>query len=205
MPTLETVDDIIEWFQTLIGDSTDLSSFDTLRLLQETYDDVLRKKEWEFLKKEATGSVSGTDIPEPDDFDRLLVDPYIYIGSYATPWKGIPFGERRSYVNQNNFFYYDARQQKFVLTRTKDDTYSLDYIYTPPALNTESGDDASAPVFPKRFWWMLPHKMATDNDIINLSEKARSYAQENQNIFENKLTDMADWSDSQSLYRTYGT
>ena len=205
MQTLETTQDILDWFEVLIGDATELSSSDELRLLQEVYDEVLRESEWEFLKKEATGSVAGTEIAEPEDFDRLLVEPYIYFGDNRNPFKGIPFGERRAYLNQNNFFYYNARLQKFVLTTSKSDTYSFDYIYVPPALNVETGGDASAPVFPKRFWWMLPHRMATDNDIINLSEKARSYARENAAIAAKKLADMQDWNGSISLYGTYGT
>ena len=92
---LTTTQDILNWFEVLIGDATELSSTDELRLLQETYDEVLRYKEWEFLKKEATGSISGTDIAQPDDFDRLCVDPYIFLGDKYNPFQVVPFTERR--------------------------------------------------------------------------------------------------------------
>ena len=202
---LTTTQDIITWFETLIGDATELSSEDELTLLQETYDEVLRFKEWEFLKKEATGSISGTDITQPTDFDRLCVEPVIYLGDKYNPHQVIPFTERRAYVGQNMYFYYDARQEKFVSRSTKDTTYSFDYIYTPPALNVATDGTASAPVFPNRFWYLLAHKMATSNDIINLSEKARSYAQENNAIYNAQLNNLATWSDSLSLYRSYGS
>lgn len=202
---LETTQEIITWFETLIGDATELSSADELLLLQETYDEVLRYKEWEFLKKEATGSIAGTDITQPSDFDRLLAEPVIYLGERYNPFQVIPFSERRLYTNQNQYFYYDARQEKFVCTSTKSDTYSFDYIYVPPALNVATGGSASAPVFPNRFWWLLAHKMATNSDIIEMSEKARSYAPENNAIYTNKLNDMAMWNDSISVYRSYGT
>src|SRR5690349_4254359 len=123
MKSLETTADIIAWFEILIGDATSLSSADSLRLLQEIYDDCLEQKEWEFLKKEATGSIAGTEIPAADDFNRLLVEPYIYIGSHNQPYKVIPYSERRLYTGQNHWCYYDARQQKFVFPYEINDTY----------------------------------------------------------------------------------
>lgn len=193
---------ILTEFETIIGDATELSSAEELELLNKIYFEVLRQKDWEFLKKESTGSVNGTDITQPADFSHLLTDPdpVIYLGENNNPFRVIPFSERRIYKNQNNFAYYDARQGKFVFLRSQNDDYSFDYIYVPPALDTTS----SNPVFPQRFWNMLPFFMASDNDFINLVEKARSYAGENRQRGEMLLRDMEMWNDKLSNYLTYG-
>lgn len=197
---MDSTQDIITAFELYIGDETELSSVEELALLQKKYNEVLASAEWEFLKKVATGSVSGTDITQPTDFDRMTTDQTIYIGSASQVFKVIPFTDRRKYVNQRGYFYYDAKNQKFVSTQSVTDTYSFDYIYVPTALDTTS----SNPVFPIRFYDMLYHAMCIDSDIINLSDKARSYAKENQIKYENILNDMRNWNIKISGFQTYG-
>lgn len=192
--------DIITAFELYIGDETELSSVEELALLQKKYNEVLASEEWEFLKKEATGSVSGTDITQPTDFDRMTTDQTVYIGSASQIFKVIPFTDRRKYTNQRGYFYYDAKNQKLVSTQSVTDTYSFDYIYVPTALDTTS----SNPVFPIRFYDMLYHAMCVDSDIINLSDKARSYAKENQAEYFRILADMKSWNKKISGFQTYG-
>jgi len=198
---LQNTQDIINEFYTLIGDTSDLSSNEVLKLVNKNYFEILRSKQWEFLKKEATGSVSGTDITQPTDFSNLLTEnPKIYVGEKANEFMVIPFNDRRLYTNQNLIAYYDARQKKFVCTKTQDDTYSFDYIYMPEALDLV----ASTPVFPARFWGVLPFFMASDNDFIQLFEKARSYAAENRLRGEMILSDLKMWNDRITMMQTYG-
>ncbi len=191
---------IITEFETLIGSATELSSDDELKLLNKIYYQVLRQKAWEFLKKEASGSVSGTDITQPSDFFRMADQPVIFLGEHYNPYQIIPFEERRLYRNNNNFAYYDARQSKFVFFQSKNDTYSFDYLYTPEALTTSG----SNPVFPAQFWGMLPLLMASDADAIELTDKARSYAVENKARGNEIFRDMEIWSDAISMRTTYG-
>lgn len=196
-----TTQDIINNFYTLVGDGTELSSDEELNLLNKIYYEVLRQKDWEFLKKEATGSISGTEITQPDDFLSILSDTTIYLGSNNNPFKLIPFSERRLYINQSNYAYYDARQEKFIFTREQADTYSFDYKYQPAALTISPN---VVPVFPSVFWGMLPFFMASDNDLIQLVEKARSYAPENRSRGEMILNDMKMWNDRLTMMQTYG-
>ncbi len=192
--------DILNNFYTLIGDTTELSSEEIIDLANKIYYEILRQKEWEFLKKEATGSISGTDITQPDDFSNLLTEPLIYIGSNSSEFKVIPFSERRKYTNQQHFAYYDARQEKFVFMVSQADTYSFDYVYMPDPLDL-AGEN---PVFPARFWGMIPFFMASDNDFLQLVEKQRSYAAENRTRGEMILKDMSVWNDNITMIRTYG-
>lgn len=192
--------DIITAFGLYFGDETSLSSTEALALLQKKYNEVLQSAEWEFLKKEATGTMSGTDITQPTDFDRLTTDQQIYIGTSKQNFKVIPYTGRRAFENQRGYFYYDAKNGKFVSTQSVSDTYAFDYIYVPPALNTTS----SNPVFPVHFYDMLYHAMCIDADIINMSDKARSYATLNQAKYEQFLNDMKDWNMKLSAFNTYG-
>lgn len=197
---MDSTQDIITAFELYIGDETELSSVEELALLQKVYNEVLASEEWEFLKKEATGTISGTYITQPTDFDRLTTDQNIYLGTAQRQFPVIPFSDRRKYINQNPFCYYDAKNQKFVFFLSQNDTYSFDYIYVPPALDTST----SNPVFPVRFYDMLYHKMCCDSDIINLSDKARSYAKENELRYLQILADMKSWNKKLSAFSTYG-
>lgn len=198
--SLANTQDIITKFELYIGDETELSSSEELDLCQKIYNQILASEEWEFLKKEASGSVSGTDITQPDDFDRLTTDQKIYLGAKFQERAQVPFENRRSYDGQGGFFYYDARQEKFVFTQSENDTYSFDYIFVPPTLNITDSD----PLFPVRFYDMIFHGMCVDSDIINMSDKARSYAALNNSKYDSILADAKSWNKKQSGFNTYG-
>jgi hypothetical protein len=197
---MNSTQDIITAFELYIGDETELSTQEELDLVQKKYNEVLMSEEWEFLKTTATGSISGTDITQPSNFDRLTTDQNIYIGTSSQNFVVVPYTERRKYGNLKGYFYYDAKNSKFVSTQTVNDTYSFDYIYVPPALDLVS----SNPVFPVRFYDMLYHAMCIDSDIINLSDKARSYASLNQKKYEDFLNSMKSWNKKLSGFNTYG-
>jgi hypothetical protein len=197
---MTTTQEIITAFELFIGDETELSSQEELNLVQKIYNKVLASEEWEFLKKEAAGTVSGTTINQPSDFDRLTTDQNIYLGTNQQQINIVPFTERRLYRNANGYAYYDAKNEQLVFTFTQNNTYSYDYIYVPPQLDTVS----SNPVFPARFYDMLYHGMCVDSDIINLSDKARSYAKENQFNYESILNDMKTWNKKISGFQVYG-
>jgi hypothetical protein len=192
--------EIITAFALYFGDETSLSSAEELALLQKKYNEVLQSAEWEFLKKPATGSISGTEIKQPSDFDRLTTDQNIYIGTNYQKFNVVPFTDRLRYRNMRGYFYYDARQGKFISTYDVNDTYTFDYIYVPPALDLVS----SNPVFPVRFYDMLYHAMCIDADIINMSDKARSYASLNKAKYEDILNQMKSWNMKNSGFQSYG-
>lgn len=197
--SLVNTSDIIQKFELFIGDSTELSTTEEVDLAQKIYNKILESDEWEFLKKEATGIINGTEIAQPTDFKQLTSAQRIYIGANRKEFVQVPFERRREFANQNGFFYYDARQEKFIFTVSQSDTYSFDYVYVPEALDTTT----SNPVFPVRFWDMVYHGMCVDSDIINLSDKARSYAQLNESKYASILANMQSWNKKISGYNTY--
>ena len=205
--SLSNTSHIIQKFELFVGDETELSSAEELDLLQKIYNQVLESHEWEFLKKEASGTVSTSldYLSAPADFASFIKNyddkRVVYIGSNYEPYYVIPYNERRMYRNQSGFVYFDARQDRITFTKqpTVADSYEFDYIYVPSALDTTS----SNPVFPVRFWDILYHGMCVDNDIIQMSEKARSYQRENQTRYDQLLSNMKYWNDTISGYDTY--
>lgn len=197
--SLLNTSDIIQKFELFIGDSTELSTTEEVDLVQKVCTKIYNSDEWEFLKKEATGTINGTEISQPSDFDRNLSVQRIYIGTNKREFIQVPFDRRREFDNQNGYFYYDARQGKFIFTVAQNDTYSYDYLYIPETVDLVS----SNPVMPVRFYDMVYHAMCLDSDIINLSDKARSYAQVNEAKYASILADMQSWNKKISGYNTY--
>ena len=68
-------------------------------------------------------------------------------------------------------------------------TYAMDYIKVPATLVA-----ADTPVIPTRFQPIIVYGMATENEILQLSPKAKSYAPENLNLYNQYLDDMALWN-----------
>lgn len=211
MAQLTSTQDILDSFQLFVGDETELSSVEMLNLCQKIYNEILAAHDWEFLKKEATGTLS-TSLQYIDlttahsDFGNFVANAngrkVVYVGTGYQEYPIVPFGERREYRNNSGFCWYDARQNRlyFSTTPTSADSYEFDYIYVPSALTTAG----SNPVFPPRFYHIIYHGMCSDNDIIQMSEKARSYMAENRARYQELMNDMEIWNASITNMDTYG-
>lgn len=210
-----TAQQIITNFELQVSDITELSSSEELMLLNRLYQTVCRDRPWEFLKTAATGSIlsdaNGYYIPVPADFGYFVENneftdnsmgvnnnaapKVIFIvtssGAYV-PYQIINFSDRRQYVNRSGFAYYDAGSNAIrftgspVITGT---TFEFDYIKVPPSLGVND-----SPLFPGRFHDMLVFAMAADNEILQLSPKATSYAPDNQAKYAAYLLDMQYWN-----------
>lgn len=192
-----TAQEILNKFHLYIDDNSEMSSDDELDLLNKVYDDLMTDRTWEFLKKTATGSILtdsiGSYITLPSDFrymaennqttnnadstDNNASQKVVFVGSSYTPYQMINFSDRRQYRNSGGYCYVSLSEGKIRFTATPiDTTYEFDYIYKWPAL-----DISATPVFPSEFHHILYHLMAVDSVIINLFDRAHSYAVENFN------------------------
>lgn len=205
-----TTADIIRLFELYAGDETELSSTEEIDLANKIYNQILEEFEWEFLKKTATGTLS-TSVPyvtAPADF-RSFVKNYennkkvIYVGTNYEPYEVIPFGDRRQYRNNKGYAYYDALNSRIYFTSqpTATDSYEFDYFHVPALLTVSPN---SAPIFPVRYWDAIYHGMQIDNDIIQLSDKARREYAENKSRYEDILSKMSRWNATLSNQDTYG-
>ena len=204
-----TTTEIITLFELVVDDITELSTSEETALANRIYNRVCLSKVWEFLKTSATGTMSSdatsSYITIPSDFAFFVENnqytdnsiginnnaspKVIFIGTAHTPYQIINFSDRRQYLNQRGYAYLDVANSKIRFTATPESTtYEFDYAKVPTALTS-----GTSPLFPSRFHEMISYGMASENDVLQLSDKAKSYRQENEARFNSYLQDMKYW------------
>ena len=197
--------EIIALFETFIDDLTELSAADELALLIRVYLKVSGERDWEILKTAASGSITGNYITLPADFGFMSEnakstsqnvedddEKVIFVGSNYTPYKIVNYSDRRQYRDQDGYAYLDMGAGKIYFTCTTPSagtTYEFDYIKVPADLTL-----ATSPVFPARFHPMFAYAMAVDDAIIQMFDKAKSYAADNQAKYDSYMEDMVYWN-----------
>lgn len=197
---------LITQFELQVDDVTELSSVEELALVNRVYKKICREQPWEFLKKQASGSIStdsiGSYITTPTDFvaftenynftnnaqviNNNATPKVIFTGTSYTPNQIVNWSDRRQYRDARGFAYVDIAAGNIYFTAAPaDTTYEFDYYYTPSDLTT-----ATSPVFPADFHQMIAYGMAVENDVLQLSDKAKSYSQENQAKYNQYLLDL---------------
>lgn len=214
-----TADEIITKFELQVSDMTELSSEEELDLLNDKYQDVCSDRPWEFLKKPATGALTYDAtagmfyITKPEDFSYFCENAnytdntmeyqgtaqpkVVFVGAAYQPYQIISYSDRIQYRYRGAVCYLDPVVNRIYFPLAPSDTslYQFDYIRVPTDLGL-----LDSPVFPERFHKMLQFAMATDNDILQLSNKAKSYAAENLNKYEKTMGLMESWNAKQLLY-----
>jgi hypothetical protein len=205
--TPKTGQEIIDEFGLQNGDTTDLSTSESIMVLNRVYRSVLDSKDWLFLMKPINLTTDGTDrVALPEDFKKFVASgqyterfldskfPFvIFLGENKRPYYYVNYLDREQYSNTSGFFYIDINTNEIVFTQSPDggQTVKGDYIYTPDDVTT-----VTSPVFPSEYSNVLVYGMAVDDLIIQLFDKAKSYAPENQVKYRKRLAEMKSWNDS---------
>lgn len=184
--------EIISIFELYLDDTTELSSAEELSLANRIYKKICRARPWEFLKKEASGSIVNGVITLPTDF-AFLVDngnldtgyKVIYVGTNKDPYKIVNYSERNQHIGQSNVAYVDLGASQIITMLPVNSTYTFDYIKIPADLTL-----ATSPVFPIAHE-IIAWGMAVDGYIIQQFPKANSYLGENQAKYNSDLADLA--------------
>lgn len=207
-----TPQDLIPKFELQVSDMTELSTAEELSIFNRVYKRVCVDRPWEFLKTVASGSVSvdstGSYITLPTDFalfseNRLYTDNtiayqnnasprviFIVNGNTYTPYQVVNFSDRRQYVNKTGYAYLDLADSKIRFTYPPvSGTYEFDYIKEPATVTL-----TDTIVIPDRFAEVIVFGMALENEILQLSPKATSYAPENKAMYEKYLLDLQYWN-----------
>lgn len=207
-----TAAQIIASFELQVNDITELATDQEYQILNRVYLKVCADRPYEFLKSTASGNVNtdaiGSFIPVPANFTHFATNNaytdnsiavqnnaapkviFIVNGVTYQPYQIINFSDRRQYINRSGYAYLDIVNNVIRFTMPPvAGTYEFDYIITPELLTS-----ADSPIFPGRFHEMLMYGMAVENDIIQLSPKATSYAQDNQARFDSYKLDMQYWN-----------
>ncbi len=212
----KTATQIITDFELQVNDITELSSSEELALLNRVYIKTCNGQPYEFLKKQASGTFStdanGAFITLPSDFDFFPINNeytdnsisvennadakvvFLLNGTAYVPYQVINFSDRRQYQNRTGFVYVDMANSLIRFTGGSGNIppytqYEFDYIKVPPLLAV--GD---YPLIPGKFHDMLTFKMATENDVLQLSPKAQSMQEENEEKYQEYVLDLQYWN-----------
>ena len=193
--------EIITKFELFMDDGTELSSQEELDLANKVYRAVCNYRPWEWLKKTASGTISNNQISLPSDFKYIYsnyqsTDPtvsqvtttapkVIFVGTDLNPVTLVNFSDRRMYKNED-VAYIDPTDSKIKFTQSKSGSYEFDYIKAPTRLTL-----STSPIFHEDFHDIIYLGMAVDDFAIQLFDKARSYAKENQEKYNSILADMS--------------
>lgn len=220
MLTTQHTTDIITKFETYLDDSSELSSQEELELANKIYQEICDDRPWEFLKKAATGTLTVSNgvatIPVPSDFKNFAENNQATDGAVSTdnnaspkviflstttgvytPYQIVNFSDRRQYLNSLGYAYLDLSNNQIVFTAlpsVADLSYEFDYIKIPPDLTAATTAPYSDPLFPARFWDAIYHKMAADDQIIQIFDRAHSYLNENLGRYKEIMSNMALWN-----------
>lgn len=207
---MSTAQELITTFELQVDDVTELSTAQELALFNRIYLRICRERPWEFLKTSATGTIlndsEGSYITVPSDFSFFAINrdytnnsisndydaenKVIFVGTNYQPYQIVNYSDRRQYRNNNGYAYLDLAQGKIRFTYPPvDTTYEFDYIKVPPVLAL-----SGTPVFPAQFHEMIPYMMATENDVLQISPKAKAYTKENLALYQAILLDMQYWN-----------
>jgi len=193
--------DIITKFELFMDDTTDLSSTEELDLLNKIYFRVCMERPWEFLKKAFSGTTSSSVsyVTLPSDFSFLTQNynytdasysasrPVVFVGTTYRPYEVVSWSDRRQYRDQDGYCYIDIANGLlyFTLQPTAAEAVEFDYASLPTALTL-----SDTPVIPSRFHDMLYHGMCVEDNVIQQSDRAKSYLPENQQAYKRYFDDL---------------
>lgn len=196
-----TAQQIITKFELYLDDSTELSSVESLELLNKHYRMINSSHTWEGTKAEFSGSVSGTTVSLPSDFLYLTQNnnmtdsseyaerPVVFLGTQYTPIEIVSWSDRRQYRDNGNYAWVDFPNTNLVFAASKSDTVEFDYHAQKADLAVDD-----TPWFPAEFHDAIYHFMCADDYIIQQSPKAKSYRDENIGMGTTILNNMKWWN-----------
>ena len=205
---------IITNFERQVDDITELSTAEELSLANRVWYRICRERPWEFLKTAASGAIvlDATTglyyITLPSNFGFLCSNAnytennmenqsdkapiVVFVGTNFAPYQVINFSDRRQYRTKSGFCYVDVAGGKIWFTGSTAPvalTYEFDYCKVPAAITASVG-----PVVPANFeqpmFDAIVYGMSVENDVIQLSDKAKSYLKENNAFYQATLLDM---------------
>lgn len=205
MAILETAGDIITKFELYMDDTTELSFDEELDLLEQKYQEVSSEVDWESLKKAYSGTASGLTLSLPSRFSHLIENysysdanteyangPVIFVGSNYDPYQVVNWSDRRRYRDHSNIAYLDLPNNNLVFPVAPSSGAAVEFDYIEYPASIDSTDDV--PWIPERFRSILFYLMCTDDTIIQQSEKALSYKNENEQRAEAVMNRMKMWN-----------
>jgi hypothetical protein len=198
--------EIIAKFHLFMDDTSELSSTEESDLFDKVYNKVMMYRPWEICRVPGTGTTSTSiaSVALPTDFSFLLNNsnytennqyagdgPVVFVGANYTPYKVVSYADRRQYRNKGGYCYVDIVNMLLVFTLQPVAAEAIEFDYCKVPTDLTIG---GTPIFPARFHDVIYHGMCVDDFIIQQSDKAKSYASENNAKYESYLRDMVLWN-----------
>ena len=196
---------IITKAQLYLDDMSELSTQEFSDLFDKMYRKVNSDRPWEGTKAEFTGTTS-TSLPYislPTDFLYLTANhnysesseaaefPVIFRGSTYKPYTVVSWSDRRQYRDSDKHAWVDFANSRLYFSKqpTTAEAVEFDYHKQMTALT-----DNDSPWFPAEYHDVLYHLMVADDFMIQQSEKAKSYRDENLKAAKDYMEHMAWWN-----------
>lgn len=191
--------------QLYLDDMSELSTAEFSDLFDKMYRKVNSSRPWEGTKKEGTGttSTSVAYISLPSDFLFLVANgnytdsseyaerPVVFRGSTHKKYEVVSWSDRRQYRDSDAHAWIDFTNLRLYFSKTPTVSESVEFDYHGQM--TALGNDES-PWFPAEYHDVLYHMMVADDFMIQHSEKAKSYRNENLKAAEEYMNDLAYWN-----------
>ena len=113
------------------------------------------------------------------------------MGPTYTQYKVVNFSDRRQYREATEVAYLDLANDNLVFTQTPSSGLAVEYDYHYLPANVGSGESSWIPA---QFDDIIYHGMCADDFMIQQSEKARSYRDENIAAYNMWLEKLAYWN-----------
>lgn len=175
-------EEIIELFELLVDDSSELSSAEELDLLNSAYLEICDDRPWELLKEEFSGVTDGSDsVSLPSNFSYFVEyndygEKVVYVD--GREYKVINYSERRQYVDNNAVAYVKGDTLYFMVAPVSGLTVLGDYIKVPEEIELDT-----YPIFPDSYHKMIAYKMAVSDFIVQAELSNNNSIENNTSLF----------------------
>lgn len=197
--------EIITKAQLYLDDMSELSTAEWSDLFDKMYRKVNSNRPWEGTKKEATATTSTSVdyVALPSDFLFLTQNgnytdsseyarrPVIFRGPQLRKYEVVSWDDRRQYRNSDAHAWIDLVNSRLYFSKTPSVAEAVEYDYhsSMPALA-----DGDSPWFPAEYHDVIYHLMVADDFMIQHSDKAKSYQDDNLKAAKEYLNDMIWWN-----------
>ena len=199
-----TKDQVISRFRLYMDDTSELSSTEEGNLFDKWYYKVSSDRPWEYLKVEHSATTDGTvNVALPTRFAYIVSNanhtdssyeaerPVVFVGPNYDEYQVVSFSDRRQYRNQNNICWVDFRNGNLVFAVAPSSGLAVEFDYVERPVALTGSDELWMPL---EYQDIVYHGMCSDDFIIQQSEKAKSYRDENRQSYESYLSDMTFWN-----------
>jgi hypothetical protein len=186
---------IIDDFDKLTDEMSELSAAQKLALAENKYRDVLNDRDWEFLRKVASVTIASSEVDLSglsDSFRNFAENDKEKTGHRFGFWIGTSFypvvnmQDRRTHDAMS---YFDLANTKIVLpsglSSLNGSTASVDYFYKPAALAV-----GTSPIFNSDYHKVISYLMAGEHYLIDQTEAGRNQKQVYDSLAQDVLEDM---------------